>query len=1112
MLYKEFRIQKEDNFKNRNDNFINMPQFFDLNPEDLKILNPYDFNESIKRLESLSNEELMNDHFASKEWELADNIGNLNYDINSVKFLTSRKECKENNFVELLNLDNYIFKDEKKKTYLLKFQNDSRKNEIQIKCYVNYHTFTQNIYENMCEKSIFNSSQILKNVIDKILNEDDKITKCEFDIIIKLNSIIQIYYTEKGDYLIELQHPPLFKTNFLIDKTKKSKDYESIVFPFRNFKDEIANLKYRKTYILINKNTEKTPESNQNLNQINILSAFQSIFSDKDKIKIVPNINYNMDEDSMKKNSNYIKYMELSEYFKYNSNQEIKQIFLNLGFLKEIKNEEIKNKEEEEEEEKYDDIYILKFYYILLALISENIIGYYNAILFVEKFLFSKNENYKNTIFKECDNYPLLFCETLFKILQIYQTQYNEFTLLQFEEELSKKYEIISADYLSKGEKYITRASSNEKLIRIQRIIITPTFTLFTPYVLDQGNRVIRKFLKTTYYGMICGFRTNDFSEEKWNNKFLIEFIKFILSKGIFLGEKKFTFFDFSQSQFRNMTCWLLVNPEKILPKTGNYSNIKVVAKYGARISQTLTTTAETVKIGKNNIIEIPEVEILDEKGKNKYTFSDGVGKISVNISKQIAEIQHIKGIPSAFQGRFLGCKGVWTTIYDDYSGNIYIRPSQIKFNVEKKDFQYFELCEYSRYIQAYLNRQIIMLLSALGIEDQIFINKLVEYKNRLEDEKFVLSLIHYDEWNSMFREMNLNGINQLNDRLIRSLVENNKNLLYNDLQNKTRIYIEKSAYVIGIMDEFGVLEYGEAYCHIQTKTLDLIINQKCSVAKCPCLHPGDIRILNFKKYDETNPETEKYKVFLPYINVIIFPQKGPRPHPNELSGSDLDGDDYFIFYDNDLIPKNTIEPMDYTAASTNKIKEKIKLKNIIKYYAEYTNLNNLGIIGDAHYAMVDQDEKGADGEIPKKIAKKFSQAVDAPKTGVAIELSDDETPKEFPHFMDKNKKKKNVYISHKILGQLYDKINDYIKENNISKKENIWKDFNYDRDLCINKWENFGFLAFTFYKEYYLEILALMKKNEIKCESVLLTGNNMDNDESVFSKKKNIIMILEKK
>ena len=37
------------------------------------------------------------------------------------------------------------------------------------------------------------------------------------------------------------------------------------------------------------------------------------------------------------------------------------------------------------------------------------------------------------------------------------------------------------------------------------------------------------------------------------------------------------------------------------------------------------------------------------------------------------------------------------------------------------------------------------------------------------------------------------------------------------------------------------------------------------------------------------------------------------------------------------------------------------------------------------------------------------------------------------------------------------------------------------------------------------------MKKNEIKCESVLLTGNNMDNDESLFSKKKHNYDIREK-
>ena len=1103
MKSKNFGYDKQEN-NNKISSNIDMPQFFSL-ASSLSILNPYNFKEAIERLEKLSDEEIINDlsHFANKNWELTNIDDNLTFNINSVSFLSSRLSSDENILVELENMNNYISNSNIK----LNIQNNLRRSDIQIKLLVDYKKFTKNIYENMCKKSIFKSGEKLINKIEaKQSPFNDK--KCEFDIQIKINSINEINYTDDGIYIIDLQHPPLFKTNFLIDRSRpNSKDYESIVFPFKNFDDEIANLKYRKMYVMIKKYNE-TPKEDSN-GEVNFLSALENIFQEKNKLKHLQEIK-SISEIEMKKISNYRKNMELSQYFKYNSDDEIKKIFLNLGFLIKKSENEIKNEEEKNNNEKvdiYDDLYIIKFNYLLLALISENIISYYNSILFIEKFLYDEKDNYKNTIFKNADNYPLLFCETLNKILDTYQGQDSEFNLNKFEEELENKYKIINADYISKGEKYITRASNNPKLIRIQRSIITPTFTLFTPYVLDQGNRVLRKFLKTPYYGMICVFKTNDFSEDKWNNKFLIEFIKFILSKGLFLGEKQYTFFDFSQSQFRNMSCWLIIDPEKILPKTGDYSKINIVAKYGARISQTLTTTVETTLIPKENIKEIPEVEILDENGNNKYTFSDGVGKISVEISKKIAESQNIKGIPSAFQGRFLGCKGVWTTMYDDHSGNIYIRPSQTKFGVEKKDFQYFELCEYSRYIQAYLNRQIIMLLSALNISDEVFMNKLNEYKNRLEDEKFVLSLIHYDEWNSMFRDMYLNGINMSNDRLINSLVENNKNLLYNDLKNKARIYIEKSAYVMGIMDEFGILEYGEAYCHIQTKTIDLILNQKCSVAKCPCLHPGDIRVLNFKKYDKDDENTKKYKCFEPYINVIIFPQKGKRPHPNECSGSDLDGDDYFVFYDKELIPKETVEPMDYTASSSKKEKKNIKLKNIIKYFAEYVNLNNLGIIGDAHYAMVDQDPKGADGEIPKSIAKKFSQAVDAPKTGVVSELTDDETPKRFPHFMDKNKTKKNVYYSHKILGKLYDKIKDYLNELQNNNTINNY----YDNDLCLLNWENYGFIALSFYKEYYLEILSLMKKNEIKVESVLLTGNNMDNDESLFSKKKHNYDIREK-
>ena len=41
------------------------------------------------------------------------------------------------------------------------------------------------------------------------------------------------------------------------------------------------------------------------------------------------------------------------------------------------------------------------------------------------------------------------------------------------------------------------------------------------------------------------------------------------------------------------------------------------------------------------------------------------------------------------------------------------------------------------------------------------------------------------------------------------------------------------------------------------------------------------------------------------------------RPHPNECSGSDLDGDIYFVSWDRDLIPTRMVAPMDYTPALT---------------------------------------------------------------------------------------------------------------------------------------------------------------------------------------------------
>ena len=139
------------------------------------------------------------------------------------------------------------------------------------------------------------------------------------------------------------------------------------------------------------------------------------------------------------------------------------------------------------------------------------------------------------------------------------------------------------------------KPSKNPILMRVQRCVITPTYILFTPYVLEEGNRILRDNLKSINYAMLCAFKMDSLEEARWDNKFLIEYIKFILFKGFKIGEKRFSFFNYSQSQFRNMSCWLLTNPEEILGKIGDFSGIKQLSKYAARVSQTLTTTIKTI-------------------------------------------------------------------------------------------------------------------------------------------------------------------------------------------------------------------------------------------------------------------------------------------------------------------------------------------------------------------------------------------------------------------------------------------------------------------------------------------------------------------------------------
>lgn len=44
--------------------------------------------------------------------------------------------------------------------------------------------------------------------------------------------------------------------------------------------------------------------------------------------------------------------------------------------------------------------------------------------------------------------------------------------------------------------------------------------------------------------------------------------------------------------------------------------------------------------------------------------------------------------------------------------------------------------------------------------------------------------------------------------------------------------------------------------------------------------------------------------LFENYLNCVIFPKKGEIPVTSQISGSDLDGDNFFICWDPELIPQ----------------------------------------------------------------------------------------------------------------------------------------------------------------------------------------------------------------
>ena len=115
-----------------------------------------------------------------------------------------------------------------------------------------------------------------------------------------------------------------------------------------------------------------------------------------------------------------------------------------------------------------------------------------------------------------------------------------------------------------------------------------------------------------------------------------------------------------------------------------------------------------------------------------------------------------------------------------------------------------------------------------------------------------------------------------------------------------------------------------------------------------------------------------------------MFPTNGKRPHADEMAGGDLDGDSFFICWDERLVPENTCPAEQYPAAPAKKEKV-VTTEGKIAYFANQRNLQ--GMVDSLYNAWA--DKLGPSCEQCRRLGILFGRVIDAAKSGEQVEDKD---------------------------------------------------------------------------------------------------------------------------
>lgn len=343
-------------------------------------------------------------------------------------------------------------------------------------------------------------------------------------------------------------------------------------------------------------------------------------------------------------------------------------------------------------------------------------------------------------------------------------------------------------------------------------------------------------------------------------------------------------------------------------------------------------------------------------RGKREV-MDDGCALMSVGAAMKIWKIvkdvtDSNEPMPSAFQGRIGGAKGVWM-INDEHNALesndevwINITQSQLKFEPHEEDLlddehdphrTTFDYLKHSHNPDpSELHKLFIPILADRGVPPDVIANIMVDYLDTERDQliqnlsnpEHMYSWIHGESQSSSTLEPRWKGaIYESLPNMIKFLFESgfqpDQEPFFAErvlqfikkrqmkMESQLRVPLCKSTFVLGVADPLGILAPGEVHMEFSTPFTD-----KSTGARVRDLSKMDILVSRqpaCRRSDIQKVRAVKRPELSHLIDVVVFPRRGQYPLAGKLQGGDYDGDTFWICWDQAIVEpfRNAPAPME---------------------------------------------------------------------------------------------------------------------------------------------------------------------------------------------------------